>query len=226
MLKTFLVVTIIVTIIAFVILLFLVAKLSIKLGLLDANTLEAEDIQNAIDNGDFLACFIDNWASAIEVMVIIDIVLAILSLLQRGRYMRLEEVLKDIFEEYDEKVAPHDREDERKNFGRRFYGRKCWNGVLQVDMVDKKIFYVGNEIYEYIPSASDIMADDWEVKATNGMIDEFEKDEHGLRFYDALAGMRRGEKWEFNGVEYGLNDIAFKVDRDMMFGEWMPLCGT
>jgi hypothetical protein len=41
--------------------------------------------------------------------------------------MRLEEVLKDIFEEYDEKVAPRDREDERKNFGRRFYGRKCWN---------------------------------------------------------------------------------------------------
>jgi hypothetical protein len=140
--------------------------------------------------------------------------------------MRLEEVLKDIFEEYDEKVAPRDREDERTNFGRRFYGRKCWNGTLQVDMIDKKIFYVGNEIYEYIPSASDIMADDWEVKATNGMIDEFEKDEHCLRFYDALAGMRRGEKWKFNGVEYGLNDIAFKMNRDMMFGEWMPLCGS
>lgn len=81
MLKTFLVVTIIVTIIAFVILLFLVGKLSIELGLLDADTLEVEDIQNAIDNRDFLACFIDDWASAIEVMVIINIVLAILALL-------------------------------------------------------------------------------------------------------------------------------------------------
>jgi hypothetical protein len=38
--------------------------------------------------------------------------------------------------------------------------------------------------------------------------------------------MRRGEKWKFNGVEYGLNDIAFKMNRDMMFGEWMPLCGS
>lgn len=77
MLKIFLVVTIIVTIIAFVVLLFLVGKLSIELGLF----FEAEDIQNAIDNGDFLACFIDDLASAIEVMVIIGIVLEILVLL-------------------------------------------------------------------------------------------------------------------------------------------------
>lgn len=84
MLKTFLVVTIIVTIIAFVILLFLMGKFLYDHGLsgvdIDVEK-EKKVIQDAIDNGDFLARFMDNWASAMTVVVIIDIVLAILSLL-------------------------------------------------------------------------------------------------------------------------------------------------
>lgn len=84
MLKTFLVVTIIVTIIAFVILLFLMGKFLYDHGLLGVDVdieKEKKVIQDAIDNGDFLACFMDNWASAMTVVVIIDVVLAVLSLL-------------------------------------------------------------------------------------------------------------------------------------------------
>ena len=84
MLKAFLISFLIVTVVAFVILLFLMGKFLNERGLLGIDVdIEEEKrvIQEAIDNGDFLACFMDNWASAITAVVIIDIVLAVLSLL-------------------------------------------------------------------------------------------------------------------------------------------------
>ena len=84
MLKAFLISFLIVTIVAFVILLFLMGKFLYNHELLGVDIdveKEKKVIQDAIDNGDFLACFMDNWASAMTVVVIIDIVLAILSLL-------------------------------------------------------------------------------------------------------------------------------------------------
>jgi hypothetical protein len=85
MLKAFFISFLIVTIIAFVILLFIMVKFLKEHELLNPSTLDAEEekrvIQEAIDSGDFLACFMDDWASAIKVVVVIDIVLAIMSLL-------------------------------------------------------------------------------------------------------------------------------------------------
>lgn len=82
MLKAIFISFLIVTVIAFVILVILMGKFVVEHGLSSTDYEEEKKvIQNAIDNGDFLACFIDNWATAIEAVVVIDIVFAILSLL-------------------------------------------------------------------------------------------------------------------------------------------------
>ena len=87
MLKAVFISFLIVTVIAFIILVFMMVKFSKERGLLNpsTSTLDAEEqkkiLQEAIDNGDFLACFMDDWASAIKIVVVIDIVFAILSLL-------------------------------------------------------------------------------------------------------------------------------------------------
>jgi hypothetical protein len=82
MLKAFFISFLIVTIIAFVILVFLMGKFVVEHGLSGTDyEEETKVIQNAIDNGDFLACFMDDWASAMKIITIIDIVLAVLVLL-------------------------------------------------------------------------------------------------------------------------------------------------
>lgn len=84
MLKAIFISFLIVTLIAFVTLVILMGRFLNKHRLLGVDVDIEEQkkvIQNAIDNGDFLACFMDDWASVMTVVVIIDIVLAILSLL-------------------------------------------------------------------------------------------------------------------------------------------------
>lgn len=82
MLKTIFISFLIVTIIAFVILVFLMGKFVNEHGLSGTSyEEETKVIQDAIDNGDFLACFMDDWATSMKVVVIIDVVLGVLSLL-------------------------------------------------------------------------------------------------------------------------------------------------
>ena len=82
MLKAILISFLIVTIIAFVILVFLMGKFVVEHGLSGTDYEEEKKIiQNAIDSGDFLACFMDDWASAMTIVTIIDVVLAVLVLL-------------------------------------------------------------------------------------------------------------------------------------------------
>jgi hypothetical protein len=82
MLKAIFISFLIVTLIAFIILVFLMGKFVIEHELSGTDyEEETKVIQNAIDNGDFLACFMDDWASAMKIITIIDIVLAVLVLL-------------------------------------------------------------------------------------------------------------------------------------------------
>lgn len=100
--------------------------------------------------------------------------------------MRFEEVLHDVFMDYDRGLIEPTRQYE---FGTQ---------PFKINIHDEKIEIAGVEVTDHLPTAV-ILDDKFELTKIDSWndsgLDFPEYNQHGNRFYDALFGLRAGELW-------------------------------